>query len=402
MVMALKHQIDPARVEYRLPGGLDLGRVIGAGAGEDGLVEQHDIPCRLARRQRSVQPPGLRRHGAQVDGRCAVHDDEAHALIIDEIGCPDAGRAIVGQRELQGEIGTERAAFPPVGQRHVDIFMIAGRGQLRNDGPVIAPRLIEFAPFVVMVQIVALGGKVAGMQDEVNAAIGMKGLTDDPAGIGQDAVLDVTQIEEAKGLRLRGGGAELQPFAPARAAFQPIGVGGVGRQVGETDLVIEGRAIGAVLARAGLAADRAGLPLERGAIDRDRDLRLARCLGDVGAETDRHAAGRVCRGRQHDPVGQAARGIRGAGRPGHRGLRRGLRHCRQRRHEQQRRERKTDHARPFMETGLPAARGDRQKRMRQRIRSWPTRRTSPSNYIPHIAAGGAHRRNSDTHNIWRC
>jgi hypothetical protein len=51
---------------------------------------------------------------------------------------------------------------------------------LRNDAPIATARLIEFAPFVVMVEIVALGSEITCMKRQLNAAIGVEGLPDDP------------------------------------------------------------------------------------------------------------------------------------------------------------------------------------------------------------------------------
>ena len=404
MVMALQHQIDLALVEHRLPRGLHLGRVLRSGAGEDGLVEQHDIPFRLAGREGCVKPCGLLRHGAKVDRRRAVQHDEAHPLIIDKIGGPEARHAIVGQRELQREIGAERAAFAAVGLHHIDIFMIAGRGQLRDDRPVIAAGLVELAPFVVMVQIVALRGEVAGMGDQLDPAIGVESLADDAAGIGQDAVLDVAQIEEAERPGLCRRGTELQPLAPARTALQPIGIDGIGRQIVEADLVIEGRAIGAVLGRAGGTGHGPGLLLQRRAVDGDGDLRFAGGLGGIGAPGNGHAARRIGGGRQHDPIGQGARRIGCAGRAGHGraggrlgGERRGARH-------QQHGQEQSGHGRPFRENGTcrPRKGATGKQGTSNGIRSWRKYRTSRSSYIPHIAAGACCPRNSDRRNIWRC
>lgn len=81
-----------------------------------------------------------------------------------------------------------------------------------------------------MIEIVALGGEVSCVEHQFDPAIGMERLADHPVGVRQDAVLDIAEIEEPERLRLCGGGAELHPFRPAGAAFEAVGIDGVGRQ----------------------------------------------------------------------------------------------------------------------------------------------------------------------------
>ena len=168
-----------------------------------------------------------------------------------------------------------------------------------------------------MVEVVALADEIAGVEDEANVAIGVERLPDDAAGIGQDAVLDIAEIQEAKGFGFGRRGAELIPFAPSRRALHAVGIDGVGRQPGEAQLVIERRSVAAVDPHRG-AGHETGLFLERRPVDRHRDLGLGLGLCGVGAIGDRHLARRIGAGREDDAVGQVARRIGQAGGTGQR------------------------------------------------------------------------------------
>src|SRR5690606_22886751 len=98
---------------------------------------------------------------------------------------------------------------------------------LRDAGVIIAARLVPLAPFIVMVEIVALADKVSGMQREADIAMVEKCLTDHAARIAQDAVLNIAKVEEAERLGLSRSGAELIPFAPPGRTLHTIGVYGV-------------------------------------------------------------------------------------------------------------------------------------------------------------------------------
>lgn len=173
-----------------------------------------------------------------------------------------------------------------------------------------------------MVEIVALRREIAGVQDKRDAAIGMECLPDHTARISEDAVLDIAEIEETEGLRLGGGSAELQPFAPARAALQAIGIDGVRPEPRKSNLMVQGRAVGAPLLARRRGTDHLDGALgQRRAVDRDGDLRLAGALGEIGAEGDGHLLRGIRPRRQDDAIGQVARGIGRAGGPGKRGLR---------------------------------------------------------------------------------
>jgi len=104
--MPLQHQVDAATLEDGLPCRLQGFRVGWSGTGKNGLVKNDDIPLRLARSERSVQPAGLRCQRAELKRRRTIQQDEANTLIIDEVCCRlDRLCAVGRQGELARPIG---------------------------------------------------------------------------------------------------------------------------------------------------------------------------------------------------------------------------------------------------------------------------------------------------------
>ncbi|MNS96943.1 hypothetical protein D3C72_1312610 [compost metagenome] len=241
MVVPLQHQIDVASVEDRLPGRLQLFRVFRPSAGVDGLVEQGDVPARGAAGQRSVKPARLRRQPAQIQRRRAVQNDEADALIIDEIaGRLHAVGAIVRQGELQGPVRPQHPRFLAVRQDVIDVFVVAAGGQLRRHGEGATAGLGPFAPLVVVNLDLALGHQITRMNDQSRRTSLLESRADHTRTDLQNVVLGVAQIDEAERRELRLGRAERQPLAPAIGGADAIDIAGVGLQAVKANLMIEG------------------------------------------------------------------------------------------------------------------------------------------------------------------
>ena len=307
VVVALQHQVHLALADHRQQVLAQQHVVAPFARREERLMGQHDAPAVRIRRQRLVQPGGLRLRRAQVERGGAIDHDHAHVLVVEPVRrAPGLRHAIARQRERHRPVRAQHAALLRRVLELLEVFVIARRRRHDQRG---RQHLVGFEPLapLVVVLAVAAADQVAGEQGQARLRCRPHRLTHHPRGQADVLVLGVAEVQQRQRRSRRGRRAGVMPGAPGAVALYAPGVQGVGLQAVDVRAMVAGFAVLGLQRRTG-RLDPARLA-HVGRVAGDDDLQLRRADARVGAPRHRETGGRILRRRGHDAVGEAARRI---------------------------------------------------------------------------------------------
>ncbi len=268
---------------------------------------QHDAPAVRIRRQRLVQPGGLRLRRAQVERGGAIDHDHAHVLVVEPVRrAPGLRHAIARQRERHRPVRAQHAALLRRVLELLEVFVIARRRRHDQRG---RQHLVGFEPLAPLVVVLAIAAadQVAGKQGQARLRCRAHRFAHHPCGQADVLVLGVAEVQQRERRSRRCRRAGVMPGAPGAVALYAPGVQGVGLQAVDVRAMVVGFAVLGLQRRTG-RLDPARLA-HVGRVAGDDDLQLRRADTRVGAPGHREARGRILRGRGHDTVRKAARRV---------------------------------------------------------------------------------------------